>query len=63
MQVARTREVVVIQEAWPGRAVGVFGLYALPGAPSFDITAEDLAAGAEMTFEPPDEDLAQFASR
>jgi hypothetical protein len=56
-------EVVVIQEAWPGRAVGVFGLYALPGAPSFDITAEDLAAGAEMTFEPPDEDLAQFASR
>lgn len=57
-----TWEVVVIQEAWPGRAVGVVGLYALPGAPAFSITAEDLAAGAEMTFEAPDDDLAQFAS-
>ena len=55
-------EIVLIQEAWPGRAVGVIGLYALPGAPRFEITAEDLAAGAEMTFDPPDDDLAQFAS-
>ena len=55
-------EIVVIQEAWPARAVGVVGLYALPGAPRFEITADDLAAGAEMTFEPPNDDLAQFAS-
>ena len=55
-------EHVVIQEAWPRRAVGVVGLYALPGAPRFEITADDIAAGAEMTFEPPNDDLAQFAS-
>jgi hypothetical protein len=53
--------VVVIQEAWPGRAVGVIGLYALPGAPPFAITADDLAAGDEMTLEPPDDaDLGDF---
>ena len=38
-------DVVVIQEAWPGRAVVVDGPYALPGVPSFEITAEALAAG------------------
>ena len=53
--------VVVLQEAWPGRAMGVVGLYARPGAPPFAITADDLAAGAEMTLEPPDDaDLSDF---
>ncbi len=46
--------VVVIQEAWPGRAILVDGLYALPGVPTFELTAVDLAAGAEMTLEPPE---------
>jgi hypothetical protein len=50
--------VVVITEAWPGHARGVVGLYSLPGAERFSITADDLAAGDEMTFEPPEgEDL------
>jgi hypothetical protein len=53
--------VVVIQEAWPGRAIVVDGPYALAGMPTFELTAADLAAGHEMTLEPPDEDLAQFA--
>ena len=56
-------EVVVIQEAWPGRAVVVEGAYALAGMPTVEIRAEDLAAGVEMTLEPPNDDLAQFASR
>jgi hypothetical protein len=57
-------EVVVIQEAWPGRAVGVVGLYALPGAPRFEVTAQDLAAGAELTLEPPDDaDLGEYLAR
>ena len=55
-------EVVVIQEAWPGRAVVVEGPYALAGMPTVEIRAEDLATGVEMTLEPPDDDLAQFAS-
>ena len=53
--------VVVIQEAWPGRAILIDGPYALAGMPTIELTAADLAAGAEMTLEPPDEDLAQFA--
>ena len=56
-------EVVVVQEAWPGRAVVVEGAYALAGMPTVEIRAEDLAAGVEMTLEPPNDDLAQFASR
>ena len=54
-------EVVVIQEAWPGRAVIVLGPYALVGMPTVELTAADLAADTEMTLEPPDEDLAQYA--
>ena len=57
-------EVVVIQEAWPGRAVGVVGLYALPGAPAFAISVDDLTAGAEMTLEPPDDaDVGEYLAR
>jgi hypothetical protein len=50
--------VVVLTETWPGRARGVVGMYAIPGAPPFEVSAEDLAAGDEMTLEPPaDADL------
>ncbi len=56
-------EVVVIQEAWPDRAVVVLGPYALAGMPTVEVSAGDLAAGVGMTLEPPDDDLAQFASR
>ena len=56
-------EVVVIQEAWPGRAVVVLGPYALAGMPTVEVTAEDLAAGVGMSLEPPGDDLAQFVSR
>jgi hypothetical protein len=45
--------VVVLTETWPGRARGVVGLYAIPGAPPFEISADDLGAGDEMTLEPP----------
>ena len=54
-------EVVVVQEAWPGRARLVLGPYALPGTPSIVVTAGDLEAGAALTLEPPTEDLAEFA--
>jgi hypothetical protein len=55
---------VVITEAWPGHARGVVGLYSLPGAERFSITADDLAAGDEMTLEPPDvQDLDAFLER
>ena len=54
-------EVVLIQEAWPGRARLVLGPYALPGTLAVEITAADLDAGAALTLEPPSEDLAQFA--
>jgi len=51
--------VVVLTETWPGRARGVVSLYALAGAPPFAISAADLAAGDEMTLQPPnDADLA-----
>ncbi len=46
--------VAVIQEAWPGRAILVDGLYALPGVPTFELTAADLAGGAEITLESPE---------
>jgi hypothetical protein len=50
--------VVVLTETWPGRARGVTGMYAIPGAPPFEVGAEDLAAGDEMTLElPADADL------
>jgi hypothetical protein len=55
-------EVVVIQEAWPGRAVVALGPYALAGMPTVGITAGDLATGLEMTLVPPDDDLAQYAT-
>jgi hypothetical protein len=55
-------EVVLIQEAWPGRAVLVLGPYALPGTPTVEITGPDLEAGAAMTLEPPDDHLAAFAT-
>ena len=42
-------EVVVVQEAWPGRAIVVEGPYALAGMPTVEISGEDLAAGVEMT--------------
>lgn len=53
-------QVVVLTEAWPGRARGVVGLYALAGAPPFEITSDDLDAGDMLTLEPPPgmEDLA-----
>ena len=54
-------EVVLIQEAWPGRARLVLGPYALPGTPAIEISAHDFDAGAALTLEPPTEDLAQFA--
>ena len=54
---------VVIQEAWPGRAVGVVGFYALPGASRFEITEADLAAGDELTLDQPDDvDLGDLLS-
>lgn len=54
--------VVVLTETWPGRARGVIGLYPMPGSPPFEIAAEDLAAGDEMTLDPPhDADLTDFA--
>ena len=53
--------VVVIQEAWPGRAILIDGPYALPGVPTIELRAADLDEGAEMTLEPPDEELAQHA--
>ncbi|MGK2852460.1 MAG: hypothetical protein ACSLFN_16330 [Candidatus Limnocylindrales bacterium] len=56
-----TWRVVVLTETRPGRARGVFGLYALPGAPTFEISAADLAAGDEMTLEPPDDADLDFA--
>lgn len=55
-------EVVVLQEARPGWARGVIGLYALPGAEPLAISAADLEEGDEMTLEPPP-GMEQFASR
>lgn len=48
-------EVVVLQEAWPGRVRAVVGAYALPGAPVVSITAADLDAGDVLTLDPPPE--------
>lgn len=46
---------VLVTEAWPGRARLIEGWYALPGAARFEITVADLAAGDELTLEPPDD--------
>lgn len=46
-------QVLVIQEAWPGRARAVVGAYSLPGAPVITITARDLDAGDVLTLDPP----------
>ena len=46
-------QVVLIQEAWPGRVRVVEGLYALPGVPRRTITVDDLAAGDILTLDPP----------
>ena len=58
-----TWQVVVLQEAWPGRVVAVEGPYALAGAPTITITAADLEAGDVLTLEPPldQPELAMFA--
>ncbi|HEX6868607.1 MAG TPA: 1-(5-phosphoribosyl)-5-[(5-phosphoribosylamino)methylideneamino] imidazole-4-carboxamide isomerase [Candidatus Limnocylindrales bacterium] len=48
-------QVVLIQEAWPGRVRVVEGLYALPGVPTRTVTADDLAAGDVLTLDPPSE--------
>lgn len=48
-------QVVLVSEAWPGRARLVEGWYGLPGAERFEVTAADLAAGDELTLDrPPD---------
>lgn len=54
-------EVVLIQEAWPGRARVVLGPYALPGVATTEVASGQLEAGTDLTLEPPNEDLAQFA--
>lgn len=46
-------QVVVLQEARPGRVRAVVGAYALPGAPVITITARDLDAGDQLTLDPP----------
>jgi hypothetical protein len=46
-------QVMLIQEAWPGGARCVVGFYSLPGIPTFEIGADDFAAGDELTLEPP----------
>lgn len=56
-------QVVAIQEAWPGRVRAVVGAYAIAGAPVITITADDIAAGDELTLDPPsDADLDEFRS-
>ena len=47
-------EVMLILEAWPGRARVAIGWYSLPGTETFTITASDLAAGDELRLDPPD---------
>ena len=54
-------EVVLIQEAWPGRPRVVLGPHALPGVATIEIASSHLEAGTDLTLEPPNEDLAQFA--
>jgi hypothetical protein len=49
--------VVVLTETWPGRARGVVGMYAIPGAPPFEVSADDLVAGDMMTLDPPTDDV------
>lgn len=48
-------QIVLVTEAWPGRARLVEGWYSLPGSVRFEVTAADLAAGDELTLDaPPD---------
>jgi hypothetical protein len=48
-------QVVLVAEAWPGRARLVEGWYGLPGSERFELTAADLAAGDELILDaPPD---------
>ena len=47
--------IVLVAEAWPGRARLVEGWYSLPGSATFELTAADLAAGDELVLDaPPD---------
>jgi hypothetical protein len=47
--------VVLPLEASPGRVRVALGYYSLPGVPTAVITAEDLAAGDQLTLEAPAE--------
>ncbi|MEZ5117769.1 MAG: hypothetical protein R2737_16030 [Candidatus Nanopelagicales bacterium] len=42
-------EVVVLQEAVPGRVTAAVGYYSLPQSPTVRITADDLAAGDRLS--------------
>jgi hypothetical protein len=45
-------QTVLLQEVRPGRVRLVMGYYSLPGIPVIEVTAEDLAAGAQLTLRP-----------
>ncbi len=48
-------QIVLVAEAWPGRARLVEGWYSLPGSDTFELTAADLVAGDELVLDaPPD---------
>jgi prolyl-tRNA editing enzyme YbaK/EbsC (Cys-tRNA(Pro) deacylase) len=44
-------QVVVLVEAHPGRVRIALDYYSMPGVPTVDVTAADLAAGADLTLE------------
>jgi hypothetical protein len=46
--------IAVPQESSPGRVRVAVGYYSLPGVETAAVTAEDLAAGDELTLDPPD---------
>lgn len=48
-------QVVLPQEASPGRVRVAVGYYSLPGVPTATITTDDLAAGDRLTLTPPDD--------
>lgn len=48
-------QVVLPQEASPGRVRVAVGYYSLPGVATATITADDLAAGDRLTLTPPDD--------
>ena len=52
-------QVVLPQEASPGRVRVVVGYYSLPGVGTATITTDDLAAGDRLTLDPPGEPDAQ----